>query len=230
MNESVLFWYNQKIKLLATLIYHHIPDSITWCRLQQVSSRFNQVGKKKLVQKEKSNLNYKDVWTELPNGLLHGIHRTQSLLNHKIVHEHYMVNGKIHGVYKEFCEIPPSASVQWNPQNILSAIKNTLLIYAGLRQPDGGEPDLVAYREYSHGKFHGTHKTWYPNGQLLELGNYYNGFRHGNFRTWEMNGQIVADDYYHYGKLHGVGTRWDSNGTLLWCQYYEGRLIHPVTF
>lgn len=60
---------------LANLLFPHV-DPPVWHRLQQVSKRFNQVGKSKLIRKEEIYPdNEKEIWTELPNGNLHGLYK-----------------------------------------------------------------------------------------------------------------------------------------------------------
>lgn len=65
----------------AELLFPHVDNSLVWCRLQCVSTRFNQVGKSKLVIKALNKYNDYIIWTELPNGNLHGKYK----INRKIV-------------------------------------------------------------------------------------------------------------------------------------------------
>ena len=84
---------------LAELLFPHILDDlITWVRLSQVSRRFNEVAKKKLIRKERiDGCGRKIIWTEFPTGLCRTWY-PHGQLSSSINYQH----GKRHGLFREW--------------------------------------------------------------------------------------------------------------------------------
>jgi antitoxin component YwqK of YwqJK toxin-antitoxin module len=82
---------------LAELLFPQIQDPKTWCKLAQVSKRFNEVFKRKLIKKERTDFSgAKEVWTELPNGQKHGPAKGLYSSGH-LAHIVYYNQGELHG-------------------------------------------------------------------------------------------------------------------------------------
>lgn len=84
---------------LAELLFPHVTDSVTWCRLAQVSKRFNKVAKEKLIKRigDGPYINGYTEWTEMPsNGRKHGIY-LECFCVDSISYKHTYKDGQQHG-------------------------------------------------------------------------------------------------------------------------------------
>lgn len=166
--------------ILAELIFQHVDDSVTWCRLAQVSKRFNAVSKNKLVAKERqltevfhtadsyfNESNSTVFWTELPtNGKSHGISRCIDE-NGKMVSEEYYLNGYQHKYYKK-----------WHANGQLHIESNI-----------------------HQNKLNGQCRLWYPNGQIHLESYYVLEKLHGLSRKWGLNGKPEYVRNYDHGSI-----------------------------
>jgi antitoxin component YwqK of YwqJK toxin-antitoxin module len=82
---------------LAEILFPHINDSDTWCRMAQVSKQFYICSNKMLNKKEKIMLEYKWTWSKLPNKQLHGKYKMW-YENGQLCYEECYKNGKLHGM------------------------------------------------------------------------------------------------------------------------------------
>lgn len=128
MPRSAFFILSQKMagilineENLATLLFKHINDSIVWCRMMQVSHRFNHIGKKFATMtmtmrgdKHKNTFTLKlqngyklikwwyangqiDVEINFLNNKKHGVCRSW-YPSGKLYYKENWQNGKIHGL------------------------------------------------------------------------------------------------------------------------------------
>jgi antitoxin component YwqK of YwqJK toxin-antitoxin module len=163
--------------VFAQLIFPHtLQDTKTFCQLAQVSKRFHEVSKKYLIKKENidSTVGFKTVWTELPNGQLHGLCRGWYLVSGQsseargqLRYEENYHQGHVHGLSRGW----------WS---------NGQLEYE---------------RNYNQEQFHGLSRGWWSNGQLSYEKNYNQGQLHGLCRGWDEDGQLWYEHNYHQGKL-----------------------------
>jgi len=72
-------------------------------------------------------------------------------------------------------------------------------------------------------KLSGEYKSWYENGNQLEISNFKNGKPCGKHESWHANGQQWEISNYENGELHGKFESWYENGTP-WkiCSYENG--------
>lgn len=85
--------------LAILIIPHTLDDTRTFCRLSQVSKRFNQVSKKMLIQKKGVTQDGNYVWMELPNGQRHGLCRVWYLFG-QLYYEYNTIHNIYHGLYR----------------------------------------------------------------------------------------------------------------------------------
>jgi antitoxin component YwqK of YwqJK toxin-antitoxin module len=172
INESVF----------AELLFQQIQDPKTWCRLSQVSKRFNKVIKSKLIKKENIDEDGRiTIWTELPNGQRHGLLRKWYKVSDQTSGSHGLLEFESHYI-----------------QGILQSGKSWY--------PNG----LQHYeRNYQQGKLHGLWRKWYfvsvqsseARGQLEYEHNYQQGQFHGLYQGWYSDGQLMYESNYQQGKL-----------------------------
>lgn len=138
-------------EVLAELIFQHVEDSVTWCRLAQVSKRFNKVAERKLIRKQTQQSvvipesTAFSEWTELPaNGQKHGFYR-ELFVDRKTSYEYTIKNNAPHGTVRSWFG-------------------------------DGNLQYVISYR---NGKNHGNYNEWnrdgihiyslvYSDGKLIE--------------------------------------------------------------
>lgn len=153
MNESYL----------AELLFPHVDDSLVWCRLQCVSTRFNLVGKSKL-KKIKTIGEYKTHYTELPNNKLHGLFK-KWYQTHCLWTTQYYLNGKLHGLCKSWHRNGQLAEVCHFNNGVLNGLYNNWY--------ENGQ--LKSSYNCSNGYYHGRRQEWSQNGQLVCDKLYYDG-------------------------------------------------------
>lgn len=184
----------------AEILYPQVEDPRVWHRLQQVSKRFNRVGKRLLIKNTKDAT----TWTIMPNGQLHGLYRKwlkisgpdRTWCKGGLTLEENYHRGKKHGYTR-----------QWDAAGFLLSehlfnhglLQFTKTYYIMSKQ--------VQYEcEYKNNLEHGLIKSWYSNGQLEYTVNYQNGDRNGEYKEWYLNGQLYLVRGYLNGKKHGVET------------------------
>lgn len=69
-------------------------------------------------------------------------------------------------------------------------------------------------REYVNGKKQGTHKMWYPSGQLKSEGHYETDFYQGNLKVWNEDGSPIMDFNYVDGQEVGQQKMWYADGRV----------------
>ena len=69
---------------------------------------------------------------------------------------------------------------------------------------------------YLYGKIHGSFKIWHNNGNISENINYLYDKKHGLCTYYYYgNGNIMYEHNFIYGKLHGLYRFWNGNGSLI---------------
>lgn len=156
---------------LAELIFSHVDDSVTWCRLAQVSKRFNKVSKRKLIQKEVFSYGKKEIYTILPaNGLCHGVYQviekvhTNAYLQVKCTNK----NGQQHGLYQAWFN-NGQLFIEKNYVDGQKYGRCRIWYYTG---------QLQIERHYKKNEFHGLIQEWSEKGILTKKTMYINGTRH----------------------------------------------------
>jgi hypothetical protein len=129
---------------LAELVFRQVDDSVTWCRLAQVSRRFYCVANRLLIRKNGIFLGASATWTELPvpqalrtqcpNGYVHGLCLMQNIYTDNSKHECYYRNGTLHGTH-------------------LGYYNNSI--------------QLAYSYSYKLGKEHGTQQVWDEDGNIV---------------------------------------------------------------
>lgn len=85
----------------AELIFQHVDDSETWCRLAQVNKKFNKASKTQLTPGKICTSEETIVWTTLPNRKEHGPYR-RFYVGGQLRTETYFRDGRGHGVSREW--------------------------------------------------------------------------------------------------------------------------------
>lgn len=163
---------------LAELLFPHVTDSITWCRLAQVNKRFYQVAKQFLIKKtEMFRLGpyggFKTVWTELPNRKKHGAVIKIDPTNNRRLSETYYSNNEINGPH-----------YSWTKDGM-----------------------LCLKCSYKNGVLHGHYQSWFYNDAQLSFNlNYLNGQKYGLCESWYGDGTLHYSRIYRgdmqYEKLN----------------------------
>jgi antitoxin component YwqK of YwqJK toxin-antitoxin module len=84
--------------LAELIVPHTLTDPVTFHLLAQVSKRFYYVSKKKLIRKKIIDPDgSKGIWTELPNGTLHGLCRGWGKDGQQWYKKNYN-QGELHGL------------------------------------------------------------------------------------------------------------------------------------
>ena len=92
--------------------------------------------------------------------------------------------------------------------------KNEVLYTGKCAFYDDNNGKMISSHEYIEGKFHGTWKFYFPNGQLETKGKFNNGVRIGKWNYYHENGLKSGISKYLNGKKHGVWKVYDENGNL----------------
>jgi hypothetical protein len=186
-NKYITFYFYISIQLsiqipmisendLAELLFPHtLKDPVTFHRLAQVSKRFYDVSKKKLIRKEETAyvlIRFKRIWTELPNGIKHGLCRGW-YMNYsseaccQLECARTYDQGKLHGLFQG-----------WHPN---------------------GQPWYKT--NYIQGKRHGLYQEWYTSGKLQFEYNYVHSQLHGPWRGMSEDGKLQIEYNYNQGQL-----------------------------
>lgn len=141
-------------EVLAELIFQHVEDSVTWCRLAQVSKRFNKAAERKLIKiKEGPQI----VSTSLPNGYKHGkeiIYYSHGKISFLTYYKSDKKHGTCHSMYAD-------DTFHWehNYQNgeMHGTVRGWYL------------HGRMSYCEHYHkGKKHGVFQKWDGDGELVQ--------------------------------------------------------------
>jgi antitoxin component YwqK of YwqJK toxin-antitoxin module len=157
------------------------------------------------------------------NGVLHGLSRNYyfplTLL------DVYYVDGKKHGVAKEWCDGREKLKSQehynmgtldglseaWSCDDIHSPEWSTEYKKG---KKDGmhkiyykGKFNTIAH--YKNGKKDGIYKDYHHNGKLATVATYKNGVRHGSYKFWDHTGKLVSEIIYKNGR------GFDMNGNYI---------------
>ena len=79
---------------------------------------------------------------------------------------------------------------------------------------------------YKNGKYHGTHTTYYPNGQKCTEQYYANHKADGPGRGWYADGRQMYEIEYKDGRQHGTWTHWYASGATQSQTEYDNGLEH----
>lgn len=230
----------------AELIFPHVTDSVTWCRLTKVNKRFNRVSKRKIINKEIATPGgILKMWQELPTGIKHG--EAKKYIGSQMVFRCNMFNNHVHGQYKA-----------WHTGTDQSVYKEGNAIYGtkhGLYREWYSTGQLHCECNFSNGNLHGLYREWYPNGKLYKEANYLhdqlygvyrewyensgkpmyefnyeNGLRHGRSKSWDEDSGCLIHEYNFWnGELHGLNRKWNINGELEFEENYNnGTLIEKL--
>jgi antitoxin component YwqK of YwqJK toxin-antitoxin module len=66
--------------------------------------------------------------------------------------------------------------------------------------------------ELLNGKYNGAITFYFPDGAIMETGNYSAGIKHGVWTRYNEKGQKVSFGTYNEGKKDGKCLIWDNNG------------------
>lgn len=107
-----------------------------------------------------------------------------------------------------------------------TAYRITIIKKSGIYDPDNGKKTEYYYdgsikAEYTlaNGKFNGTLKVYYENGELKRTGNFSIGLENGLFKEYDESGNIDAEYSMTNGKKNGVLKI-----------YEDGKISHSTTF
>lgn len=189
----------------AELIFQHVDDSVTWCRLAQVNKQFNKVSKQLLVRRiDVLNDDSKVVWHELPairsqpgcvpglSNAKHGLWQTfKPNGNDNCDSEGYYLNNMQTGMwwYK---------SHKWGElltMNYLNGHRH------GLERTYNREGRLVLEKTFLKGYLHGPCRQWYPNGKLKLKCNYWYNSYDGLYLEYSLDGRIISQREYQNGSV-----------------------------
>lgn len=141
---------------LAEILFPHVDDSETWCKLAQVNRRFNEVAKRLLVRKKEIHNDCDEMWTELPsNGKRHGVYQ-KFFKGGMIWAECQFKNDWMHGTYERWY---PSGEKNYESNQING-------LTHGLVQEWFPNGVLASEKNYSYGSKHGLSKKWNSRNQL----------------------------------------------------------------
>jgi antitoxin component YwqK of YwqJK toxin-antitoxin module len=136
-------------------------------------------------------------------------------------HEFTILNGKLHGEYKECLE--SGELIQF------SFYKNGKLDREFKSWYKNGQPSL--YCSLKEGKIDGKYNQWHKNGHPEIQCFYKNGERDGECRYWYNNGKLYVQYKYKDGLLHGKYYGYDESGKPIVKQYYtNGKTNNFRTF
>ncbi len=192
----------------ADLLFQHINDSVTWCRMQQVSKKFNRAGKRKLIQVQSTGDDYEETYTTLPNGVRHGIRRGRDFRGQLLLECCYR-DGRKHGQ----CLRWHKNGQMWDSRGYLNGYEN------GTSKEWDPSGHLRHECDYLGGQRHGHHKAWYADGQLIFWDNYTYGNLDGLCSSWYSNGKLNTECIYSDGNIRGPNRSWYENGQL--CHEYN---------
>jgi len=144
--------------------------------------------------------------------------------------EIYYVNGKKHGVAKEWCDGRKKLKVrehyhhgqldglseEWRCMGKHYLIRSTEYkngkkdgiekIYDDINHRDGS---LYSSIRYKNGKKHGVSKIYHSKGKLCCLDTYKNGIREGKSEFWDHTGKRIKETVYKNGR------EFDTNGNFI---------------
>ena len=105
-------------------------------------------------------------------------------------------NGKKNGQAVEYFEDGHLKSMTSYHENLMHGeVKN----WSGAE-----EHPILAIRNFYQGKPHGTHKKWYPNGNVFKIVNYNMGKEEGLQQAFLENGKLYANYEAHDGRSFGL--------------------------
>ena len=128
------------------------------------------------------------------------------------VSEIYYVDGKKHGVLKEWCDN--------SKRNLKLREHYTYGKLDGLSEAwkCEGKHYLIRSIEYKNGKMDGLYKTYddhnFKDGSLYSSETYKNGKKDGISKTYHSKGKLCCLDTYKNGILEGESKFWDHTGKL----------------
>lgn len=88
---------------------------------------------------------------------------------------------------------------------------------------DGTKLELAPYRS---GILHGPYTMYYPDGRVMELGEYVNHAKHGTWMRFAESGTKERSATWVDGRLHGAWTEFDADGRVAVKGSYVNDLRH----
>ncbi len=94
------------------------------------------------------------------------------------------------------------------------------------RNPDGST--YLSYSgTYKDGKQHGNHKSYRPEGDVVQDNNFFEGLAHGSHIYYQRAGVKQTENHYNMGKQDGVSKSWTVSGILQSeSTYMNGRITY----
>ena len=89
-----------------------------------------------------------------------------------------------------------------------------------------GGKKLKREGEYKNGQPHGTHTSWYSNGEKKLVSNYLDGEKHGPWIDYHENGQKSWEGNFNKGLKEGAASKWDKNGLDVWEGNFKDDVKH----
>ena len=144
--------------------------------------------------------------------------------------EIYYVNGKKHGIAKEWCDgrkklkkrehytygTLNGLSEEWSCRGKHYLIRSTEYkngkkdgvekVYDNINYKDGS---LYSSIEYKNGKKHGVSRVYHSKGKLCCLNTYKNGILEGESKFWDHTGKLTKESVYKNGR------EFDMNGNFI---------------
>lgn len=74
---------------------------------------------------------------------------------------------------------------------------------------------------FDMGDEHIQRLSFYPSGQLKEIGNWASGLMHGVWANWAENGTKLGEAEYHFGRRSGTWRLWDASGNPQYALTYR---------
>jgi antitoxin component YwqK of YwqJK toxin-antitoxin module len=97
---------------LPEILYPHVSDSDTWCKLSELNKKFYETAKKMLVTVKSCGTSS---FTKLPIGISHGLYQNK-YLNGQLYLKCHFKNGLLHGPKYEWYHI----GNKWSKKNFIN--------------------------------------------------------------------------------------------------------------
>lgn len=234
-------------KDIAFSILKNTKESLTFCRLAQVSRAFYQASEEVLdscVFKQKGESINIFGYILPGSGKIHGFSeeiRFEMRGEKRVEYSYgkcFFKDGKLHGLSLLYDDNNKAISLV-NYQNDIKEDVSTLFnfkdeliseVYFKNGKKHGAsttfnfEEEPLDYQEYKNGLQDG--KCWYKNdkGVLEHYQEYKNGKEHGLCKTWHSNGKLKNKYWMKDGKINGTFKQWDLEGSLTkFSQWREGK-------